>query len=472
MVLMYQSTRGNSPKVPFSEVVLAGLAPDGGLYVPTSFPYIRNGVVKDFSAKDYKQVAYHIMRLLADDMPPMPLWNLVQQAYTKEKFSFGVRPNSKSDAVAVHELANGFWIGELSNGPTWAFKDMALQLVGLLMQYCLKGKTVNIVVATSGDTGSASIKAFANIPGINLFVLSPRGQMSDIQTAQMYTELADNIFNIAIDGTFDDCQRIVKALFGHPSGFREKYKLSVVNSINWARIAAQIAYYFFIYSRIDDGSGKQIDFAVPSGNFGNAYAAFAARQMGLPIGNIVIGTNVNDVLHRFIQTGEYKVGGEKTTTSSPSMDILEASNLERLLFDIYKQDTAFIIGLYRMLAEDGKFGGVPMKEELARRRFLSSSVTEESCWGEINRAYRMYSTVIDPHTAVAARAAIEHKRSNVDMVILETAQPAKFPDVIQNVLELNPQIPTGYEDLLRREQRCKQLPADANEVMEYIKSVV
>ncbi|MCL4168737.1 UNVERIFIED_CONTAM: hypothetical protein GTU68_014093, partial [Idotea baltica] len=374
----YISTRGQSPALSFNEVLLGGLAPDGGLYLPETYPQFDDADLSAMRGMNYRDLAFTILSRLvnAEDIPAVDLRAIIDKTYTAEVYGFAREGQDAEDITPTLKLEENVYLLSLSNGPTLAFKDMAMQLLGNLFEYVLtkKGETTNILGATSGDTGSAAEYAMRGKKGVSVFMLSPHKKMSRFQTAQMFSLQDDNIHNIAVDGVFDDCQDMVKAVSNDPE-FKAKYKIGAVNSINWGRIVAQVIYYFKGYFAVTEDNAQQVDFTVPSGNFGNVCAGHIARMMGLPIDKLVVATNENDVLDEFFKTGVYRPRGSANTfhTSSPSMDISKASNFERFIFDLLDRDAAKVSELWSKVDQGGSFDINELMEKVASFGFVSGS---------------------------------------------------------------------------------------------------
>lgn len=423
----YISTRGNTPAMSFSEVLLMGLAPDGGLMLPERFPQIDGETLAKWRQLGYTELAFEIMRLFATDIDGADLKALIDKTYTKDTFG--------SDEIApVAKIYPEVYLLELSNGPTLAFKDMAMQFLGNVFEYVLgkQNKRLTIIGATSGDTGSAAEYALRGKQNVEVFMLSPNGKMSDFQRAQMYSLDDKNIHNIAINGMFDDCQDIVKAL-QQDQVFKDKYNLSTVNSINWGRILAQIVYYFKGYFAATEHNDQHISFCVPSGNFGNVCAAHIARLMGLPIARLIVATNENDVLHEFFTTGRYtpRQSIDTYVTSSPSMDISKASNFERFVYTLLDKDGKKVAQLF----EQVKVGeGFDLSDKLTdvrqRYGFVSGKSTHAERLATIKQVYEQTGRLLDPHTADGVKVALEVKLPNEKIVVAETALPIKFAQTI------------------------------------------
>ncbi len=464
--MRYISTRGGMQPRPFCEILLEGLAPDGGLVVPERYPRIGLEELRRWRALPYAELAFEVLRRYADDIAESDLRSILARTYTAGAFRDAEITPVKTLAPDLHLLA-------LSNGPTLAFKDLAMQLLGSLFEHVL-GKTgdqLNILGATSGDTGSAAEYAMRGKHHIRVFMLSPYGKMSAFQTAQMYSLQEPNIFNIGIRGVFDDCQDIVKAVSGDAT-FKARYRIGTVNSINWARVVAQSVYYFKGYFAVADEVGAPVSFAVPSGNFGNIFAGHIARQMGLPIHRLVLATNENDVLDEFFRTGRYRVrkGAEVVQTSSPSMDISKASNFERFIYDLTGRDAGTVRELWRRVDEEGGFDlrGTDYHSRLPDYGFVSGSSTHADRLTTIQRVYRDYGVIIDTHTADGLKVGLDHREPGVPLVCLETALPAKFAVTIREALGRDPDIPPGYEGLEALPQRVELMARDAEAVKSFI----
>lgn len=463
----YISTRGGMSPQTFSQVLLGGLAPDGGLVTAEAYPKLSHSDLQALAPLSYAELAFAIISRFVSDIPADDLKNLIAQTYTAEIFGH-------EDITPVTRLEPDLYLQGLSNGPTLAFKDMAMQLLGPLFEYVLARdkRTINIVGATSGDTGSAAEYAMRGRKGINVFMLSPHGKMSSFQRAQMFSLQDKNIHNLAIEGLFDACQDIVKALNGNAE-FKAQYRIGAVNSINWGRIVAQIVYYFKGYFAVAKNIGDPVSFAVPSGNFGNICAGHIARRMGLPIARLIVATNENDVLYEFFRTGNYRPRTEAEThiTSSPSMDISKASNLERFIFDLVDRDSQKLCALWQDIEHKGGFSlaGTPYFNTIeSAYGFLASTSSHQDRLYHIRRLYERYGIMIDPHTADGFKAALEHQ-SAIPTIVLETALPAKFADTITEALGKSPAIPAHLQNLETLPQHFTILPAQAQAVEKYIK---
>jgi len=464
----YVSTRGawrDAPQ-PFCAILLEGLAPDGGLAVPSRYPRLSAGEIARLRGLSYPALAHAILARFIADIPDDDLREIIDRTYTRDVFG-------SEDITPLATLEPGLCLLRLSNGPTLAFKDIALQLLGNLFEHALSGgeRRLNILGATSGDTGSAAEYAMRGKRNIAVFMLSPYRRMSAFQQAQMYALDDPNIHNLAIEGTFDECQDIVKTLAGDGE-FKRRHALGAVNSINWARIAAQVVYYFKGYYAATTHDSQSVCFAVPSGNFGNVLAGHVARQMGLPIARLVVATNENDVLNEFFRTGRYRPRSATEThaTSSPSMDISKASNFERFMFDVADRHPAQLSALWDRLARDGQFdiAGTPMRERVKESAFVSGMSTHADRVATIRDVYHRFGTLVDPHTADGIKVGGEFRDAGMPMICLETAQPAKFADTIREAVGIEPPRPPAYAELESQPQRCTILPADAERVAAYI----
>jgi threonine synthase len=464
--MRYISTRGGMPPASFSEILLGGLAPDGGLVMPEVCPRLTQADLERLAPLPYAELAFEVIRLFVDDIPEADLKALVSKTYTADVFG-------SADITPIKTLAPNLHLQQLSNGPTLAFKDMAMQLLGNLFEYVLakEGKEINIVGATSGDTGSAAEYAMRGKKGVNVFMLSPAGKMSPFQRAQMFSLQDANIHNIAVKSMFDACQDMVKAI-NNDAAFKQDHKIGAVNSINWGRVVAQICYYFKGYFAVAKTVGEPVDFCVPSGNFGNICAGHMARQMGLPIRRLIVATNENDVLDEFFSSGGYHPRGLDRTfeTSSPSMDITKASNLERFVFNLLGRDAGKLSALWKGI--DAGKGFDLSADDFAKMRdvygFRSSRSTHQDRLDNIRSVFETYGVEIDPHTADGYKAAIEHRDANVAMVILETALPAKFEDTMLEATGKKPQRPAALQNLEDLPQRFDVLEADVAALKAYL----
>ena len=478
----YLSTRGHAARPSFSEILLGGLAPDGGLYLPITYPQVSPTELDSWRSLSYAELAFRILDKFATDIPDDDLNHLVNCTYTADVYR-NCRHGEDATRITplrILEQSDGHQLvlQSLSNGPTLAFKDMAMQLLGNLFEYTLQkqGSELNILGATSGDTGSAAEYAMRGKQGIRVFMLSPHQKMSAFQTAQMFSLQDPNIFNIAVEGVFDDCQDMVKAV-SNDLEFKTHQKIGTVNSINWARVVAQVIYYFRGYLSATESSHQQVSFTVPSGNFGNICAGHIARMMGLPIKKLVVATNENDVLHEFFQTGIYRVrkSSETLHTSSPSMDISKASNFERFIYDLLKGDTDRVRQLFHKVEREGGFdlsgkSGSDGNEfaGVGRFGFFSGKSTHTDRLKTIQDAANRYSLVVDTHTADGIKVAREHIEKNIPMIVLETALPAKFNETIREALGRDADRPAGFENIESLPQRFDVMAADAAEIKRYV----
>lgn len=450
---------------------------DGGLAMPVS--YLRLGIADLLAMRgmNYRELAFAVLRLFADDLPEGELRRLVDKTYTPQVYSNGRVAQQVEDITPLRELEAGVWLQELSNGPTLAFKDMAMQLLGNLFEWALEqnGETLNILGATSGDTGSSAEYAMRGKRGIRVFMLSPHEKMSAFQTAQMFSLLDDNIHNLAVKGVFDDCQDVVKAV-SNDLEFKRHYRIGTVNSINWARVVAQVVYYFKGYFAVAKEVGRPVSFSVPSGNFGNICAGHIARMMGLPIQRLILATNENDVLDEFFRTGVYRprVTAETRQTSSPSMDISKASNFERFVYDLVGCDAGRVKSLWRQLDGQGSFDlrGTPEWERMASYGFVSGVSTHANRLETIRMAWEKYGVMVDPHTADGLKVGMEYREEGVPLVCLETALPVKFEATIQEALGRRPERPAQYEGIEELPKRSVVVNTDAEVVKDYIRQHV
>ncbi len=470
--MKYISTRGKSPELNFSDVLLSGLAPDGGLYLPKNYPSISNEELSLMRMMSYSELAFFIFSKYIDDIPSEDLKDIVKKTYTKKVYGFSRKEQNAEDITPTLKLKNNLHLLSLSNGPTIAFKDIAMQFLGNIFEYVLskQNKSLNILGATSGDTGSAAEYAMRGKKGIKVFMLSPNGRMSPFQTAQMYSLQDKNIFNIAIKGVFDDCQDIVKAV-SNDLEFKEKNKIGAVNSINWGRILAQIVYYFKGYFDVTESNDEIVDFTVPTGNFGNICAGHVARMMGLPIRKLVVATNENDVLDEFFKTGSYAPRGSDKTylTSSPSMDISKASNFERFMFDVFKRDADILCKHWNQVDLGGSFNLTDeLFERISNFGFISSSSKHVNRIGLIKKFYEDYNVIVDTHTADGLKAALDHFDSSIPMLVLETALPIKFEKSIFEAIGKYPDRPKQLQNIESLKQHNEVFNNDVNEVKNFI----
>jgi len=454
----YVSTRGGAPAVGFVDALLTGLAPDGGLYVPDQWPQISASNLADMADLSYADIAVRVMQpFVGDDIDRAAFETIVRDTYA----GF-----DHPEVAPLTKLDDGLWLMELFHGPTLAFKDYALQLLGRLFDHVLeqRDERITIVGATSGDTGSAAIEGCRISDRMHIFILHPDGRTSDVQRRQMTTVLAPNVHNIALAGSFDDCQDAVKAMF-EDADMRAELNLSAVNSINWARIMAQIVYYVVAAARL----GEPLTFSVPTGNFGNIYAAYAARQMGIPIKSLIVGSNSNDILTRTFATGTMSMENVQPTLS-PSMDIQISSNFERLLFDLYDRDGAAVAELLANFRRTGSVAIEPARLARASKLFRAAASNDEETLATIKEIRGETGELIDPHTAVGVAAA-QKCRSEIEtpIVSLACAHPAKFPDAVNRATGIVPQLPDRLSDLMQREERMTRLANDIEVVKDFIR---
>ncbi|HEF4734628.1 threonine synthase [Burkholderia multivorans] len=475
----YISTRGAGigERHTFSDILLAGLAKDGGLYLPAEYPQVSADELARWRALPYADLAFEILSKFCDDVPADDLRAIARRTYTADVYRHTRHGENAADITPLKTLGTErgapLALLELSNGPTLAFKDMAMQLLGNLFEYTLAkhGETLNILGATSGDTGSAAEYAMRGKAGVRVFMLSPHKKMSAFQTAQMYSLQDPNIFNLAVEGVFDDCQDIVKAV-SNDHAFKAQHKIGTVNSINWARVVAQVVYYFKGYFAATRSNDERVSFTVPSGNFGNVCAGHIARMMGLPIAKLVVATNENDVLDEFFRTGAYRVRSAENTyhTSSPSMDISKASNFERFVFDLLGRDPARVMQLFRDVEDKGGFDLAASGDfaRVAEFGFVSGRSSHADRIATIRDVFSRYGTTIDTHTADGVKVAREHLDAGVPMIVLETAQPIKFGETIREALEREPERPAAFDGLESLPQRFEVVKADAQQVKDFI----
>jgi threonine synthase len=470
--MLYLSTRGHAERKRFCEILLEGLAPDGGLYLPEHYPQVDDAALTrlraTFNTQGYAALAFEVLSLYIDDIPAADLKALCAKTYTKEVYG-------TEAIVPVRKLEDGLLIEALSNGPTLAFKDMAMQLLGNLFEYELarRGEELNIFGATSGDTGSAAEYAMRGKKGVRVFMTSPHGRMSPFQQSQMFSLMDENIHNIAIEGVFDDCQDLVKAV-SNDLDFKTQYKIGTVNSINWARLLAQVVYYFAGYFQATTANSQKVSFTVPSGNFGNVCAGHVARMMGLPVDTLVAATNENDVLDEFFRTGVYRVRSSADTheTSSPSMDISKASNFERFVFDLLGRDAALTKDLFgAQISKHGKFdlsANPHFAEAATRYGFASGKSTHANRLATIQDVHKRFGEMIDTHTADGVKVAREHVKAGVPMIVLETALPIKFAATIVEALGQEPNRPAKFEGIEALPKRVQVMKADVAQIKAYI----
>jgi len=458
--LRYVSTRGEAPPLGFLDVTLTGLARDGGLYVPESWPRLTPDTIASFAGRPYAEVAVEVIRpFVGDSISDADLSRLAREAYG----------TFRHPAIApVSQLGVNTFLLELFHGPTLAFKDVAMQFLARLMDFALeqRGERTTIVVATSGDTGGAAVDAFRGRSRIDLIVLFPNGRISEVQRRMITTAPDGNVRAVAVEGTFDDCQALVKAMFNHHA-FREQVRLSGVNSINWARIVAQAVYYFTAAIALG-APQRKVAFTVPTGNFGDVFAGYVAARMGLPVDRFVVATNVNDILVRTLATGVYEMRGV-VATSSPSMDIQVSSNFERLLFDACGRDAAAIRTMMGSLAQSQRFALPPHALSEIRNLFSADRASEDEVAATIRTTLRETGQSIDPHTAVGvAVAEKEHRDPALPMIVLSTAHPAKFPDAVEAACGVRPGLPDWLSDLETRKENITVLPPDQVQIERFV----
>ncbi|MBK8906831.1 MAG: threonine synthase [Rhodospirillales bacterium] len=458
--MYYGSTRGEAPTLSFDDVVLAGLARDGGLYVPATWPPLAGAALTALRDATYAEVAARVMApFAAPCLDEAALHDIAADAYA----SF-----DHPDVAPLIPLGDNLFLLELFHGPTLAFKDYALQILGRLFERILaqRSERITIIGATSGDTGSAAIEACRDRDRIEIFILHPRGRTSEVQRRQMTTVAAGNVHNVAVEGTFDDCQALVKALFAD-AAFRDRMGLAAINSINWARIAAQVVYYARAALALG-APEREVDFAVPTGNFGNVFAGYVAKRIGVPIRRLIVGSNSNDILTRFFHSGRMEVTAVHPTLS-PSMDIQVSSNFERLLFDLYDRDAAAVRSLMAGLRDTGKFTIDADRLEVARALFPAARFDDRETTATIRAVYRNRNIILDPHSAIgvaAARRCMED--ASVPTIALATAHPAKFSDAVERAIGSRPPLPPALADLMDREEHYAILPAETDAIRDHI----
>ena len=455
----YISTRGEAPALRFRDAMLAGLARDGGLYVPREWPTMSKKEIRALRGKSYQEIAFEVLKhFVAGEIPDEKFKAMIDEAYATFRHPA---------VVPLVQTGPNDFVLELFHGTTLAFKDVAMQLLARLMDYALaeRGERATIVGATSGDTGGAAIDAFAGRERTDIFILFPHGKVSPVQQRQMTTSNASNVHAIAVKGNFDDCQNLVKDMF-NDAAFRDRLKLSGVNSINWARIMAQVVYYFTAAVALG-GPDRKISFTVPTGNFGDIFAGFVAKKMGLPIDRLVIATNDNDILARTLKTGRYEMKGVKATTS-PSMDIQISSNFERLLFESFGRDAASVRTAMASLKQSGSFEIQPEPLKAIKREFRAGRATEKQVAQTIRETLSSTGYLIDPHTATGVFVASKNAKPNSPMVTLATAHPAKFPAAVKSACGIDPALPSWLADLMQREERFDILEPELKAVETFI----
>ena len=456
----YISTRGEAPALAFDDVLLSGLARDGGLYMPETWPAFSPSEIAGFKDLPYPELALRVMRpFVGDAIDEGALAGIIDQAYA----------NFDTPEIApLKEIGEGEWLLELFHGPTLAFKDLAMQFLGPVFDHVLKarGEWITIIGATSGDTGSAAIEACRDRDAIEIFILHPQGRVTDVQRRQMTTVASANVHNIAVEGTFDDCQALVKAMF-NDQPFRDRLRLGAINSINWVRIMAQIVYYFWAAAKLG-APETTVSFAVPTGNFGNVFAGYAARRLGLPVDRFVVGSNRNDILTRFFASGSMETG-EVHPTISPSMDIQVSSNFERLLFELEGRDGGRVASIMAGLGDSGRFTVGAGTLKAAQALFDGASFDDQETKAAIKAVFDATGELVDPHTAVGIAAARAHRRHpDRPMIALATAHPAKFPDAVEDATGVRPDLPERLGSLLEMEERCEVLANDLSAVQAHV----
>lgn len=459
--MQYVSTRGEAPTLSFNEVLLAGLANDGGLYLPKKWPVMSEQEIRSLRGQSYSKIAFEIIsRFTGDDIPADVLHKMISDAYA----------TFRHPAVApLKQLDENNWVLELFHGPTLAFKDVAMQLLSRLMDYVLtqSGRRATIVGATSGDTGGAAIDAFRGRDNLDIFILYPNGRVSPVQRRQMTTLPDLNVHALALEGSFDDCQNMLKAMFAN-AGFKEQVLLCGVNSINWARIMAQTVYYFT--SAIALGApDREVSYTVPSGNFGDIFAGYVAKKMGLPIDRLVIATNENDILARTLAHGRYEATGVNAT-NSPSMDIQISSNFERLVFEATDRDATAVVAMMASQKQSGSFSLPETALGAIRSEFDAGTTDEQQTLETIRQVMTESEYLLDPHSAVALNVARQHNKSGEPMITIATAHPAKFPDAVQKASGVWPELPAHMANLMDLKERVKILPNDQAAVENYVRS--
>ncbi len=461
--MQYISTRGSAPHLPFEEAMLTGLARDGGLYVPQDIPHMTLGDIKALNGLSYEETAFRVMHpFIGGGFGDEVFFEIINAAY--ENFDHASR-------APLVELGKNHFLLELFHGPTLAFKDFAMQLIGQMFQVTLKkrGERITIVGATSGDTGSAAIEAFGGLDSVDVFILYPHGRVSEVQRRQMTTPSHKNVHALALDGNFDDCQARLKDMF-NDFEFRDSMRLAGINSINWARILAQVVYYF--YSAVALGApDRRISFTVPTGNFGDIFAGYIAKRMGLPIEDLVIATNQNDILHRCLISGDYRMNSV-LPSYSPSMDIQVSSNFERALFDAYDRDGVAVTQLMETLKNSGGFSLSHVILDKIREHFSSGNVSEEDTLACIRETRRKAGEILCPHSAIGVHVAERLRNKDVPMITLATAHPAKFPDAVEKACNLRPALPKRMSDLFEREEYLNRVSNDLKKITYFVKDRV
>jgi len=475
--MQYLSTRGQTPPKKFSEILLGGLMPDGGLAMPQAYPRVSQEELVRWRGLSYPELAFEVLSRFATDIPPAELKSIINKSYTARIFGNAMHGENTAEITPIRTLEPGLHILALSNGPTLAFKDIAMQLLGNLFEWALAKNQdeLNILGATSGDTGSSAEYAMRGKRGIRVFMLSPHERMSAFQTAQMFSLQDPNIVNIAVRGVFDDCQDIVKAV-SNDLEFKAAKRIGTVNSINWARVSAQVVYYFKAYFAVTESNDQKVSFSVPSGNFGNICAGHIARMMGLPIQKLILATNENNVLDEFFRTGIYRPRSTAETpqTSSPSMDISKASNFERFIFDLLGADAERVRALWQEVDRGRAFdlSQDPAFKRVAEFGFVSGTSTHANRLETIQKVFKQFGQVVDTHTADGIKVGLEHREPGVPLVCLETALPAKFAESIREALGHDPARPAVFENIEDLPRRCEVIDANVDTVKRIIASQV
>lgn len=463
--MKYISTRGGMNKSSFSDIVIGGLAPDGGLTLPEVYPKYSKKDLENIRNFTYQELAFEIINKFVDDIPDKELKKLINKTYTKDIF--------QSDEITpLTQLGDNFYLLGLSNGPTLAFKDVALQFLGNLFEYLLEKNNdyLNVLGGTSGDTGSSAEEALRGKKNVTCFMLSPYQKMSPFQAAQMYSIKEQNIYNIALKGVFDDCQDLVKAV-NNDKKFKEEFHIGAVNSINWARVAAQIVYYFKGYFAATDNSSQEVDFSVPTGNFGDILAGHIAKQMGLPIRRLILATNENSVLDEFFKKGIYRKRKDVIKTSSPSMDISKASNFERFLYDLFDRNPQLTKSYMEQFEKEGQFDlkSTPYFKKMSKFGFVSGSSTHKDRLETIRKIKKQFGIIVDTHTADGIKVGLEYQEKNVPLICLETAKATKFEETIQEALGYTPKRLPKYENIEKKPQRVIIMEKDVDGLKDYIR---
>ncbi len=457
--MKYCSTRGQVKGLSFTQAIMMGLADDGGLLLPESIPAVSEGEMAEWESLPYPELAFKVISKFATDIPPQDLKDIINRSYQTFNHS-DITPVVKQDDI---------YILELFHGPTLAFKDVALQFLGNLFEYALtkSGQHMNIIGATSGDTGSAAIYGVRGKENIKIFILHPKGKVSPVQELQMTTVLDENVYNVAIEGTFDDAQAIVKDIFGDLE-FKEKHSLGAVNSINWARVLAQVVYYFYAWFRIKEQTGAQkVEFSVPTGNFGDIFAGYVAKQMGVPVNRLILATNANNILSRFVANGDYSTA-QVHHSLSPSMDIQVASNFERYLYYLNNCNADLVKQAMESFKSSGSLQFNEDQMAQVGQDFSTAYIDDQQTIDTITAFYKKSGYVLDPHTAVGVAVGKKVSTAGIPLVCLATAHPAKFGDTVETALNISPELPSAFADLKEREKRVSTLKADADQIKDFV----